>query len=66
MTKIDYVLLATVIREASYLSVSQRAAFTLDMELALSPLNENWNSRLWHDACRQAPAERVLKPVKLK
>ena len=44
MTKMDYVLIAGVIRDAN-LSVSQRAALTLDMEVALSPLNENWNSR---------------------
>jgi len=65
MTKQDYVLIAEVIRHAS-MSVSQRAALTLDMENALRPLNENWNSRLWHEACRQAPAERVTKAVKLK
>ena len=65
MTKSDFVLIAEVIRHAN-LSVSQRAALTLDMEEALRPTNENWNSRLGHDACRQAPAERVTKPVKLK
>ena len=65
MTKMDYILIAGVIRDAS-MSVSQRAALTLDMEVALAPLNENWNSRLWHEACRLAPAERLVKPVKLK
>ena len=65
MTKQDYVIIASVIRHAN-LSVSQRAALTLDMEEALRPTNENWNSRLWHEACRQAPAERVTKPVKTR
>ncbi len=65
MTKQDYIRIAAVIRHAS-LSVSQRAALTLDMEEALRPLNENWNSRLWHEACRLAPAKRLVKPVKTK
>ena len=65
MTKQDYVIIASVIRHAN-LSVSQRAALTLDMEAALRPTNENWNSRLWHEACRQVPAERVTKPVKAR
>ena len=65
MTKQDYELIASVIRNAP-MGVSQRAALTLDMEEALRPTNENWNSRLWHDACRPAPAERLTKPVKLK
>ena len=63
MSKQDFVLIAEVIRHAS-MSVSQRAALTLDMEAALRPTNPNWNSKTWHDACTQAPAEALTTPVK--
>jgi len=63
MSKQDYVLIAEVIRNAS-MDVSQRAALTLDMEAALRPLNPIWDSRRWHDACRQEPAKANPTPTK--
>ena len=53
MSKQDYERIAAVIRESfAFHTQAQRAAFTLDMEASLRGTNENWDSRLWHDACR--------------
>ncbi len=58
MTKQDYETIAAVIRNSmAFYSIGQRAVFILDMEDALRETNENWDSKLWHDACR--PEERT-------
>ncbi len=63
MTNDDYIhilRIAAVIRESfAFHTQAQRAAFTLDMEATIRGTNENWDSKLWHDACRPTPQQSV-------
>ena len=66
MNKKDYEAIAAVIRGSlAFYGTSARAAFILEMEEVLRADNpKNWNSRLWHEACRPAPCGVLTKGKK--